>query len=53
MFHFFKIFMVSQVHSAVVTSITSGRLMVFKKTVWVGIKPKHEKCCGLSPEDTA
>ena len=33
-----------------VTSIISGRLMVFKKTVWVGIRPKHEKCCGLSPE---
>ena len=48
--------MVPQVHnldSAMVTSITSGRLMVFKKTVWVGIKPKHEKCCGLSPKDTA
>ena len=27
-----------------VTSITSGRLVVFKKTVWGGIKPKHEKC---------
>ena len=26
-----------------VTSITSGRLVVFKKTVWVGMKPKHEK----------
>ena len=26
-----------------VTSITSGRLVVFKKTVWVGIKPKLEK----------
>ena len=31
--------------SAMVTSIASGRLMVFKKTVWVGIKPKHEKKC--------
>ena len=28
-----------------VTSITSGRLVVFKKTVWVGIKSKHEKKC--------
>ena len=29
-----------------VTSITSGRLVVLKKkTVWVGIKPKHEKKC--------
>ena len=28
-----------------VTSITSGRLVVFKKTVWVGIKPEHEKKC--------
>ena len=27
-----------------VTSITSGRLVVFKKTVWLGIKPKHQKC---------
>ena len=26
-----------------VTSIASSRLVVFKKTVWVGIKPKHEK----------
>ena len=31
--------------SAMVTSITFGRLVVFKKTVWVGIKPKHEKKC--------
>ena len=30
-----------------VTSITSGRLVVFKKIVWVGIKPKHEKKCRL------
>ena len=28
-----------------VTSITSGRSVVFKKIIWVGIKPKHEKKC--------
>ena len=28
-----------------VTSITSGRLVGFKKTVWLGIKLKHEKKC--------
>ena len=28
-----------------VNSTTSGRLVVFDKTVWVGMKPKHEKEC--------
>ena len=28
-----------------VTSITSGRLVVLKKAIWVGVKPKHEKNC--------